>query len=42
MDQKQETTKLTPELAAKNRRLAIMLGLVALGFYVGFILMQMK
>jgi uncharacterized membrane protein (DUF485 family) len=42
MDQKQEMTKLTPELAAKNRRLAIILALVALGFYVGFVLMQIK
>lgn len=26
------------ELATKNRRLAIILGMVAVGFYVGFIL----
>lgn len=34
----------TPEehkLAAKNKRLAILLGLVALGFYVGFILLYL-
>ena len=34
----------TPEqrqLAAKNRRLAILLGLVALGFYVGFVLLYL-
>lgn len=42
MDQNDETTRMTPELAAKNRRLAIILALVALGFYVGFILLQMK
>jgi uncharacterized membrane protein (DUF485 family) len=41
MEQKQQVTR-TPELAAKNRRLAIILALVALGFYVGFILMQLK
>ena len=28
-----------PELARKNIRLAVILGLVALAFYVGFILM---
>lgn len=42
MEQKDQITKMTPELAAKNRRLAIVLALVALGFYVGFMLMQMK
>ena len=30
------------ELAAKNKRLGIILGLVAAGFYVGFILMYWK
>lgn len=30
------------ELARKNIRLAIILGFVALGFYIGFILMYMK
>jgi len=29
------------ELAAKNMRLAIILGLVAVGFYVGIVLMYM-
>ena len=32
--------QVTPELAAKNRRLAIFLGVVALAFYAGFIFMQ--
>ena len=34
----------TPEeeqLAARNKRLAILLGLIALGFYVGFILLYL-
>jgi uncharacterized membrane protein (DUF485 family) len=31
-------TAAEKELAAKNMRLAIILGLVALGFYIGFIL----
>lgn len=34
----------TPEeqkLAAKNKRLAILLGLVALGFYAGFIMLYL-
>lgn len=33
--------KITPETAAKNRRLAILLALIALGFYVVFILMHL-
>ena len=41
MEQEQQA-RVTPELAAKNRRVAIILGLIALGFYFGFILMQMK
>jgi hypothetical protein len=41
MEQKQQVTR-TPELAAKNRRLAIVLALAALGFYVGFLLLQLK
>jgi uncharacterized membrane protein (DUF485 family) len=41
MEQKQQVTR-TPELAAKNRRLAIILALAALGFYVGFLLLQLK
>ncbi|HSR62296.1 MAG TPA: hypothetical protein VLN56_02700 [Gammaproteobacteria bacterium] len=32
--------KMSPETAAKNRRLAILLALIALGFYVVFILMH--
>lgn len=35
-DNEQKTAE--KELAAKNIRLAIILGLVSLGFYVGFIL----
>ncbi len=42
MEQKQQGAKVTPEIAAKNRRLAIVLALIALGLYVGFILMQLK
>jgi len=41
MDQNDKSNKMTPELAAKNRRIAIILGLVALAFYAGFILMYM-
>ena len=33
-----EQTNAEKELAAKNMRLAIILGLVAFGFYIGFIL----
>jgi len=33
-----DQTTAEKELAAKNMRLAIVLGLIALGFYVGFIL----
>ena len=29
------------KLAAKNKRLAILLGLVALGFYAGFIMLYL-
>lgn len=42
MEQKQQVTKVTPEIAAKNRRLAIVLALIAAGFYVVFILVQLK
>jgi len=35
-------SKVPPEAAAKNRHLAIILALVAAGFYAGFILMHMK
>lgn len=31
-----------PEVAAKNRRLAIILALVAAAFYLGFILLNLK
>ncbi len=41
MDQNDKANKMTPDLAAKNRRIAIILGLVALAFYAGFILMYM-
>lgn len=40
--QEQEAPRLKPEIAAKNRRLAIILALVAAGFYLGFILMHVK
>jgi len=33
---------MSSEMAAKNRRLAIILALIAVGFYVGFILMNLK
>lgn len=42
MDQDGQANKITPGLAAKNRRTAIILGLIALAFYVGFILMHMN
>ena len=40
--QQKETAKVTPEVAAKNRRLAIILAVVAVVFYLGFILAHMK
>ena len=40
-EQQNQVSKLTPEIAARNKRLAIILGLVALAFYAGFILMHM-
>lgn len=43
MKQKEpEASNVTPEVAAKNRRLAIILALVAIGFYLGFILMNVN
>ena len=36
----QEAGKQTPDIAARNRRLAIILALVAAGFYLGFILLM--
>ena len=36
-----ETSAVTPEVAAKNRRLAIILALIAAAFYAGFILLNM-
>ena len=42
MDQQDQINRVSPEVAAKNKRLAIILALVALGFYAGFILMHMK
>lgn len=41
MNQHGQANKVTPEIAAKNKRLAIILALVALGFYAGFILMHL-
>ncbi|MBM2829754.1 MAG: hypothetical protein HW411_544 [Gammaproteobacteria bacterium] len=41
MDQDGQANKITPELAAKNRRTAIIIGLIALAFYAGFILMNL-
>jgi uncharacterized membrane protein (DUF485 family) len=32
---------MTPELSAKNRRLAIILGLIALAFYVVYFLVNL-
>ena len=40
--QQKETSKVTPEVAAKNRRLAIILAIIAVVFYLGFILAHMK
>ena len=40
--QQKETAKVTPEVAAKNRRLAIILAIIAVVFYLGFILAHMK
>jgi len=37
-----EEHKEIPGLAAKNRRLAVILGLVAAAFYLGFILWNLK
>ena len=42
MDQQDQINRVSQEVAAKNKRLAIILALVALGFYAGFILMHMK
>jgi len=36
-----DQTAAEKELAAKNMRLAIILGLVAFGFYIGFMLFYM-
>ena len=41
-EEHKETPAVTPEIAAKNRRLAIILALVAAAFYAGFILLNMK
>ena len=40
--QHKETATVTPEVAAKNRRLAIILAIVAGIFYLAFILAHMK
>jgi hypothetical protein len=42
MSQHQQNPRVSSETAAKNKRLAIILALVALAFYVGFILLQMS
>ncbi|HEY5703246.1 MAG TPA: cytochrome oxidase small assembly protein [Gammaproteobacteria bacterium] len=42
MDQQQHNPKVSPGTAARNKRLAIILALVALAFYVGFILLQVS
>ena len=42
MDQDERENKMTPGLASKNRRTAIILGLIALVFYAGFILMHVS
>lgn len=42
MAQEPQTPRITPEIATKNRRLAIILALVAAAFYAGFILMHVK
>ena len=41
MEQHKETAA-TPEVAAKNRRLAIILAIIAVVIYAGFILLQVK
>ena len=40
--QHKETSTVTPEVAAKNRRLAIILAIVAGIFYLAFILTHLK
>jgi uncharacterized membrane protein (DUF485 family) len=40
--QPKETAKVTPEVAAKNRRLAIILAIIAIVFYFAFILAHVK
>ena len=40
--QQKEGPKITPEVAAKNRRVAIILAIVAALFYVVFILAHVK
>ena len=42
MDRQQQDPRISPETAAKNRRLAIILALIAVGFYVGFVLMHLR
>ena len=43
MEQQQKLTdKIAPEVAAKNRRLAIILAVVAVVFYLAFILAHVK
>jgi hypothetical protein len=38
MNQGGQIKTTTPELAAKNKRMAIILGLLAAGIYIGYIL----
>ena len=41
-EEQKEAPAVTPEIAAKNRRLAIILALIAAAFYAGFILMNLR
>lgn len=42
MGQHKGTSEVTPEVAAKNRRLAVILAVIAVAIYAGFVLLQMK
>jgi len=42
VEEHKETPAGPSDVAAKNRRLAITLGLVAAAFYLGFILLNLK
>lgn len=41
-EHKEDKDTVTPGLATKNRRTVIILALVAVAIYIGFILLQMK